>query len=131
MATSLGLVDSPTSQPNPLASAWGSQYFPSGGAVAASIPGWTGGMLPAPTIDPASGLPVIPGVATTPGSALPTTPTGNVIAPVPGGPAVIPNYIPPQLAPSFWEMYGPSIAAGLTVVGAVAVGLFVYEKVSR
>ena len=80
MATSLGLVDSPTSQPNPLASAWGSQYFPSGGAVAASIPGWTGGMLPAPTIDPASGLPVIPGVATTPGSALPTTPTGNVIA---------------------------------------------------
>lgn len=113
-------------------------------AIVGSVPIWTGGYvnpgvdpstglpntsnLPTIGIDPATGLPVIPGVSTTPGgTTLPTTPGGNVV--VPTVPPVPPVII--QAPPSFWDSYGPTISAGLAVVGALAVGAWAYQYAQR
>lgn len=120
---SLGLVESPTSTPNPLAAAWGSGYFPGPQAVANSVPGWTGGVLPAPVIDPATGFPVVPSIPGLPGGTVVTTPGGTpaVVAP----PGVV---VPGVQNPSFWDKNGPAIAAGLAVVGALSLAGLAYTK---
>lgn len=88
-------------------------------------------------------LPGIPGVPTSPVSVpigpgsttqLPSTPDGNVVAPVPAAPppATAPPpapLAPPSLLtpPSFWERHGDTITTGFAVVGVIAVASMILK----
>ena len=135
--TSASFVESPSGSPNPLLAAWGSPFLPTPAAVGASVPAITGGAVPNPlaipgvTIDPASGLPVIPGVSTVPGATtLPTTPGGSTVVPGMAQPAVpaTPGVYVPAEAPGFWDRYGGAIATGLAAIGAITVAAIAYDR---
>jgi len=88
-----------------------------------------GSLLPAlPALPEIPGVPTLPvSVPIGPGSTtqLPSTPDGNVVAPVPASPP--PNMTNPDLwketppTQSFWERHGDTITTGFAIVGVVAV----------
>lgn len=114
---------------NPLFGYWSSPNAPTPGAIGASIPAITGGVVPNP-IDPASGLPVIPGVSTVPGATtLPSTPGGGTVIPGVTGPTAPPQTVVVTQPAGFWDRYGATVSAALAVVGALALGKLAYDKV--
>jgi len=86
-------------------------------------------MLPAPVVDPATGIPVIPAIPGLPAGTVVQTPGGTPAVTVPAG-VVIPQVVPVPVPamPSFWDSYGPAISAGLAIFGALTLTALAYNK---